>query len=235
MLISAICVVVHVVPGGVIFLRLKGTVMTVAFSPQFIGGCKRWHSRELQRLISKHGFRVLGAYNQTHTLGLTLPPRLRKRKRIRKNRCKPKSNSQTLEASAMHQYSNASCAHATLAFAEGPMQEDPVRHQTYWRDCGRCFKARHGQHGCNTTSLLQSLKSLVTQAQQRPSFDLWHGLSELVAAETTRRQTGQGKQRTQQRQKQWKSQQPCTRKQKHWEQPQHQQRDTRRHWQEQKP
>lgn len=61
---------------------------TVAFSPQFIGGCKRWHSRELQRLICKHGFRVLGAYNQTHTLWLTLPPRLRKRKRIRKNRCK---------------------------------------------------------------------------------------------------------------------------------------------------
>ena len=93
----------------------------------------------------------------------------------------------------MHQYSNASCAHATLAFAEGPMQEDPVRHQTYWRDCGPCLKARHGQHGCNTTSLLQSLKSLVTQAQQRPSFDLCHGLSELVAEEKTRRQTGQGK------------------------------------------
>ena len=39
--------------------------------------------------------------------------------------------------------------------------------------------------------MLQALKSLVTQAKQQPTFDLWDGLTQLVAKETRRRQQGQ--------------------------------------------
>ena len=93
-------------------------------------------------------------------------------------------------------------------------------------------QATQEQRNQSDAVLLQSLKSLVTQAQERPSFDLWHGLSELVAAETTRRQTGQRKQHTQQRQKQWDWPQPRAREQNNGNKQQH---DRRKPWQEQKP
>ena len=186
----------------------------IVFPAVFIAGARRRLARFLKRKLATQGTHMFHSFCMQHTAFTFARPEKQKTIRNRRQKLKRK-NMRKHNALSIAKHCSTDTTAATQGTAHCSSRLKPET--TNPRLCGggrggakndktqnstgidllaglqQLLQAQKipdqtGRDSTRDASLLQALKSLVTQAQQKPSFDLWDGLTQLIAKETRRRQ-----------------------------------------------